>query len=161
MSVEIRRVNFSQPESAYILVELLDEYARDPMGGGHGLAPMVKAELASQLAQVPGAVGLVAYVAGEAAGLATAFSGFSTFAARPLLNIHDLAVLASFRNQGVGQALLAELESIAHERGCCKLTLEVLGNNQIAQGAYRKFGFAPYALDEAAGVAQFWQKWLV
>jgi len=36
----------------------------------------------------------------------------------------------------------------------------VLSDNQIAQRAYRKLGFAPYALDEAAGVAQFWQKWV-
>ena len=160
MNVEIRRINFSHPESGQVLVELLDAYARDPMGGGHGLDPVVKSVLATRLADVPGAVGLLAYVDSEAAGLATAFAGFSTFAARPLLNIHDLAVLPLFRGRGVGQALLAELEQIAHERGCCKLTLEVLSNNQIAQGAYRKFGFAPYALDEAAGVAQFWQKCL-
>ncbi len=160
MTITIRRINFSEPEQASLLVQLLDAYAQDPMGGGLGLAEEVKAGLAQRLALVPDAVGLVAYVAGEAAGLATAFAGFSTFAARPLLNIHDLAVLASFRQQGVGQALLAELELIAQERGCCKLTLEVLSNNQVAQGAYRKFGFAAYTLDDSAGTAQFWQKWL-
>ena len=94
------------------------------------------------------------------AGVATAFPGFSTFAARPLLSIHDLAVLSPFRRQGIGQALLAALEQIAMELGCCKLTLEVLSNNQVAQGAYRKSGFAPYELDAKTGIAQFWQKWL-
>ena len=95
------------------------------------MAAEVKACLAERLAAVPGAVGLVARLDGSPAGVATAFPGFSTFAARPLLNIHDLAVLAPFRRQGIGQALLAELEQIAMEQGCCKLTLEVLSHNQV------------------------------
>lgn len=160
MAITIGRVDFSVPEQADVLVGLLDAYALDPMGGGAGLAPEVKACLAERLADVPGAIGLVAWLDGVPAGMATAFTGFSTFAARPLLSIHDLAVLAPFRRQGVGQALLQELAQIAAERECCKLTLEVLGNNQVAQGAYRKSGFAPYALDPEAGTAQFWQKWL-
>lgn len=140
-------------------IAVLDSYARDPMGGGEGLSAAVRAQLGAALAAVPGAVVMLAYTAdGQAAGLATAFMGFSTFAAKPLLNIHDLAVLPAYRRQGVGQALIAALEQLAGQRGCCKLTLEVLSGNQVAQGAYRKAGFAPYALDEAAGQAEFWQK---
>ena len=160
MTISMERIDFSQPQQAAVLVELLDAYAQDPMGGGVGLAAEVKACLAERLAAVPGAVGLVARLDGSPAGVATAFPGFSTFAARPLLSIHDLAVLAPFRRQGIGQALLAELAQIATELGCCKLTLEVLSNNQVAQGAYRKSGFAPYELDVKTGIAQFWQKWL-
>ena len=33
-------------------------------------------------------------------GLATTFEGFSTFAAKPLINIHDIAVLPDYRGRG-------------------------------------------------------------
>lgn len=38
------------------------------------------------------------------------------------------------------------------------MTLEVLSNNHRAQQAYRRFGFAGYALDPEAREALFWQK---
>ena len=88
------------------------------------------------------------------------FEGYSTFKAQPLLNIHDIAVLPAHRSQGVGQALLAAAQDHAVERGCCKLTLEVLTGNHAALASYQRFGFAPYALDPAAGQASFMHKWL-
>ncbi len=141
-------------------VALLDAYARDPMGGGDGLQESVRQRLASAIADVPGAVVLVARWDGKVVGIATAFMGFSTFAARPLLNVHDIAVLDGWRGRGVGSALLRRLEEIARQRNCCKMTLEVLANNHVAQTAYRKSGFAPYELDPTAGGALFWQKML-
>jgi ribosomal protein S18 acetylase RimI-like enzyme len=54
--------------------------------------------------------------------------------------------------------LLAEVETIARERGCGKLTLEVLEGNEPAKRAYRNFGFDAYQLDPALGQALFWQK---
>ena len=48
----------------------------------------------------------------------------------------------------------------AIDRGCCKLTLEVLTGNARALTSYLGFGFEPYALDPAAGQASFMQKWL-
>jgi len=84
--------------------------------------------------------------------------GFSTFACKPLLNVHDIAVLSGHRRQGVAAALLAAIEALARELGCCKLTLEVLSNNLPAQAAYRKVGFHSYRLDPKAGQAMFWQK---
>ena len=47
---------------------------------------------------------------------------------------------------------------VATERGCCKLTLEVLSNNPRAMGSYTKFGFKSYELDPELGTAQFWEK---
>jgi ribosomal protein S18 acetylase RimI-like enzyme len=86
--------------------------------------------------------------------------GYSTFQARPLLNVHDLAVLPRHRARGVGQALLAACEHHARQRGCCKLTLEVLSGNTRALRSYQRFGFAPYVLDPAEGQALLMQKWL-
>jgi len=54
--------------------------------------------------------------------------------------------------------LLEKVEEVACSKGCCKITLEVLSNNEIAKCAYSKFGFAGYELDPEAGSALFWQK---
>ncbi len=158
--LNVRRVNYRDPADARALVMLLDAYARDPMGGGEGLAEDVKARLCSDLAAHPLASSFIAWRAEQAVGLVNCIEGYSTFKARPLLNIHDIAVLPAHRGQGVGQALLAAAEGHARERGCCKLTLEVLTGNAVALRSYERFGFAPYALDPAAGQASFMQKWL-
>jgi ribosomal protein S18 acetylase RimI-like enzyme len=113
---------------------------------------------AIRLAQVPGAFSLIARVAGEPVGLAICFTGFSTFAAAPLVNIHDLAVLPAHRGRGIGRALLAAIEAEARARGAVKITLEVLSGNPAAQALYAARGFRGYALDPAAGHAMFWQK---
>ena len=54
--------------------------------------------------------------------------------------------------------LLAKAEEIALGLGCCKLTLEVLEGNSVAQAAYKASGFAKYELDPSMGKAMFWQK---
>jgi ribosomal protein S18 acetylase RimI-like enzyme len=86
--------------------------------------------------------------------------GFSTFACRPLINIHDVAVLSSHRGKGVGRLMMEKAEQIARERGACKLTLEVLTGNQPARKLYAMLGFADYQLVPAMGHACFMQKWL-
>jgi ribosomal protein S18 acetylase RimI-like enzyme len=73
--------------------------------------------------------------------MAVCFIGFSTFAARPLLNIHDFAVAGAFRGQRVGARLLEHIEQKARELGCCKLTLEVKDDNHAARRLYKRFGF--------------------
>ena len=105
-------------------------------------------------------VAVLAFAAQTPVGLVLCFEGFSSFLCQPLLNIHDVVVDPRFRGQGVAQQLLQEVESIARQRGCCKLTLEVLSGNLAAQSAYKKFGFAAYELDPAMGQAMFWQKYL-
>jgi ribosomal protein S18 acetylase RimI-like enzyme len=92
--------------------------------------------------------------------LVNCIEGFSTFACRPLVNVHDVAVLASHRGQGVAERMLAVAQDIARERGACKLTLEVLSGNTGAVRLYQRVGFANYELDPAAGQARFMQKWL-
>ena len=86
--------------------------------------------------------------------------GFSTFACRPLVNIHDVVVVAGQRGRRVGEKMLALVEQIAAGRGACKLTLEVLPGNASAVRLYERIGFAGYQLDPAMGSAQFLQKWL-
>jgi ribosomal protein S18 acetylase RimI-like enzyme len=120
------------------------------MGGGSPLAPEVRRRLIPALREQANALVLLAFVDGEPAGLANCFYGFSTFAARPLLNVHDLAVVPAFRGRGVGRALLAAAEARARSRGCAKLTLEVREDNARARALYEAHGFQDF---ELAGVA--------
>jgi ribosomal protein S18 acetylase RimI-like enzyme len=93
-------------------------------------------------------------------GLINCIEGFSTFACKPLVNVHDVAVLPGYRGQRIGEKMLALVEQIAVERGACKLTLEVLSGNGGAVKLYERVGFAYYELDPAMGQAGFMQKWL-
>ena len=50
---------------------------------------------------------------------------------------------------------LAKVEEIAKAKGCCKITLEVLSNNEVAKASYSKYGFKGYELDPKVGHAIF------
>ncbi|MFV5215202.1 GNAT family N-acetyltransferase [Azonexus caeni] len=160
MSLRVIDLDLNDAAHAAALIDLLDHYAQDPMGGGNGLKPAVKATLVDGLKGVPHFHGGLALAGDEAVGLINCFAGFSTFAAKPLFNIHDIVVRRERRRQGIGQALLAWAEAKARALGCCKLTLEVLSNNHKAMASYQLAGFAPYVLDPAAGQALFLQKML-
>ncbi len=154
----ISAVDYQDKAQTTALLGLLDEYARSEFGGGVPLEPAAMQALPGRLAAMPQALSALAWREGRAVGLLNAFESLSTFKARPLLNIHDIAVSADCRGQGIGTALLRWAEAQARERGCCKLTLEVLEGNAPAQAAYRRFGFASYELDPQFGRALFWEK---
>jgi ribosomal protein S18 acetylase RimI-like enzyme len=150
--------DLADPAHCATLLALLDHYAHDPMGGRHGLSAYAHAHLVEALRACPTFHSWIAYENGEAVGLINCFLGFSTFAARPLLNVHDIVVRADRRGQGICGALLRAAETSARAFACCKLTLEVLENNAVARTAYRRFGFIAYELDPAAGHALFLEK---
>ena len=156
----VRRVDYRHGPDRAALISLLDAYAREPMGGATPLPADVRARLCDDLGALPSAASFIAWHGNEPVGLVNTFETYSTFKARPLLNVHDIVVLPTHRASGVGQALLAACEAHARERGCCKLTLEVLSGNARALRSYERFGFAPYVLDPAQGHALLMQKWL-
>jgi GNAT superfamily N-acetyltransferase len=158
VSLRIVAADLNNGPLAQSWLALLDHYASDPMGGGTGLSDYAKSHLVDALAALPGFHGGLAYAGDEAVGLINCFAGFSTFAAKPLLNVHDIVVRADRRGQGIGRALLGWAEQRAAELGCCKLTLEVLSNNHGAMACYERAGFMPYVLDPQAGHALFLQK---
>ncbi|HUA52422.1 MAG TPA: GNAT family N-acetyltransferase [Candidatus Sulfotelmatobacter sp.] len=142
MAYSVRAADLARAWDRAALTALLDLYARDPMGGGQPLPRDVLAALPDRLAALPHArVWLAVAPDGEPAGVAVGFLGFSTFAARPLLNLHDLAVAPAHRRRGVGRRLLAAVEDAARALGCCKVTLEVRDDNATAQGLYRALGY--------------------
>ena len=140
------------------IVRLLDAYASDVMGGGQPLSDYTKANLISELSKRDRCVAVLTYVEDEAAALAICFEGFSTFACRPILNIHDITVHPDFRGRGLSVEIMKKVEEQAVKRGCCKITLEVLEGNNRASKIYRKFGFRPYELDAQMGRAIFYEK---
>ncbi len=150
--------DFTQAKHAQALIFLMDAYAQDPMGGNAAIDPTILAQLPTILASRDDAFTVLAYADDTPIGLANCFVGFSTFAAKELVNVHDLVVVESHRYQGIGKALLAEVEKRALSRNACKITLEVLQNNAPARKAYQDVGFVPYELSPGAGVAEFWQK---
>jgi GNAT superfamily N-acetyltransferase len=156
--IEIIIADLGVPAHAEAFIQLMDAYALDPMGGGQGLSNEVKAKLPAELAKRPSAHVILAFVDTQPAGLVVCLEGFSTFACQPLLNIHDVVVALPYRGRGLSKRLLQKAEAIALELGCCKLTLEVLEGNPIAQAAYQAFGFSGYELDPQMGKALFWEK---
>nr|WP_246388233.1 GNAT family N-acetyltransferase [Novosphingobium fluoreni] len=110
------------------------------------------------LAGVPGAFAFLARIGDRPVGLAICFTGFSTFAAAPVVNIHDVSVHSAQRGRGIARALFARIEAEARSRGACKITLEVLSGNQPAKRLYKSLGYNDYTLDPEAGHALFWQK---
>lgn len=156
--IDIVMADYGSPAHARALVDLLDAYARDPAGGGTPLPDTVKAGLPAALAARPQAFSVLAFDGAEPIGLINCIEGFSTFACRPLVNVHDVVVLQSHRGQRITQRMLARVEQEAVARGACKLTLEVLQGNAPALRAYEREGFAGYQLDPAFGAAMFLQK---
>lgn len=154
----VLQASYSNPVQAEAIGLLLNHYAQDPMGGGKGLSADLLAQLPAELAKRPHAFSVLAFVGGEPAGLVNCFEGFSTFACRPLVNVHDVVVMEQFRGLGLSQKMLQKVEEIARQRGCCKITLEVLEGNPVAQASYRKFGFDDSVFDPAHGRMLFWSK---
>lgn len=158
MNTNVRQADYTDARDAAALTGLLDVYARDPMGGGKPLSAYTRELLAAELALRPYAVSFLAFADGVPAGVLNAFEGFSTFACKPLLNVHDIAVHPDHRGKGIGKLLLDAAEAEARRRGCCKLTLEVLSGNTRARGVYEAAGYRAYELDPEKGQALFFEK---
>ncbi|KZZ41032.1 GNAT family acetyltransferase [Thalassolituus sp. HI0120] len=160
MQADIIIADYNNVEHQQIIGQLMNQYAQDPMGGGEALKQQVIDNLAIELAKVANAFTVLAIAEGNAVGLINAMQGFSTFKCQPLINIHDVIVSSACRGMGIAQRMMDKVEDVARQRGCCKLTLEVLEGNLAAQASYRKSGFAGYELDPEMGNAMFWQKFL-
>lgn len=156
----IRQAVYTDAADAAAIVQVLDAYAGDPAGGAEPLSDFAKTHLVAELAARPHAFSILAFDGAQAVGLVNCIEGFSTFRCKPLVNVHDVAVMASHRGRGIAEAMLREAERIARERGAVKMTLEVLSGNAPAMRLYQRIGYAGYQLDPAMGTAQFMQKWL-
>ena len=141
MNIEVIQADLADAEQVSSVIDIIDSYAREPLNGGKSLTTEVRDQLVIELKSVPAMVVFLALLDGEPTGVAVCFRGYSTFTAKPLLNIHDLAVLPEKRNRGLGRALLRGIDDYAKASGCCKITLEVREENTGARRLYRDVGF--------------------
>ncbi len=140
MSLTIQQADFTNDDHARHIINLTNAYALDEMGGGRPLPDEVRKKMIDGLRAMPTSLVLLAFDGEEPVGIANCFWGYSTFYARKLINIHDLAVLPDARGKGVGKALIEKVKEIARKADCCKVTLEVLENNP-ARRLYEREGF--------------------
>ncbi|MEX2186678.1 MAG: GNAT family N-acetyltransferase [Pirellulales bacterium] len=158
IEIEIVEADLSRADHRRDVLAMIDAYARDPMGNDGPLSDDVYARLIDGLRDHPTTLVFLAYAGEEAVGVATCFVGFSTFYARPLVNVHDLSVVPAFRGRGVGRVLLAAVEAKARRLDCCKVTLEVLADNARARAIYERVGFAPAVYGGNTGGTLFYAK---
>jgi ribosomal protein S18 acetylase RimI-like enzyme len=158
MNITTKQANLLSTTDGNDIIRLLNNYACDIMGGGEQLPEHVKQSLIPALQKRTDVLIVLAYANENAAGLAICFEGFSTFYAKPLINIHDFAVEPEYRGLGIAKLMLQKVEELAKEKDACKITLEVLTGNKRAIGIYEAFGFENYQLDEKMGHAVFMQK---
>ena len=158
MSTEIIEADLANDAHIASIIEVIDTYAREPAGGSEPLAAAVRERLRTDLRTIDHALILLALQDHKTVGIAVCFRGYSTFTARPLLNIHDFAVLPSHRGQGIGHMLLAAVEQRARAEDCCKLTLEVLNHNEGARRLYAAVGFNDGGPGQADTATLFLQK---
>jgi len=160
MKIEIIKADYQNKTHGEAIVDLLNRYAQDPMGGEEALSTYTQENLVQSLAKLPHAHSFICFVDDKPAGLINAFEAFSTFKCKPILNIHDVFVDSNYRGMGLSNKLLKAIEQLAQELACCKLTLEVLEGNDIAKASYKNFGFSGYELKEETGKALFWEKFI-
>lgn len=153
-----RPADLDRSADAHAVVTLLNAYSEDAMGAGESLPEDVKQRLVPARRRVPDRLVLLARDGEDAVGLAICFQGFSTFRARPLLRIHDLAVLPSYRRRGIATVLLAAIEAEARRRDCCKLTFEVREDNSGAEALDRALGFGAGSAGECSVQYRFMEK---
>ncbi|MHC4997208.1 MAG: GNAT family N-acetyltransferase [Planctomycetota bacterium] len=156
--ISVVRADLDNPVHAEAVVRLVNVYSRDVMGNGRSLPDDVLEEMVPALKRHPTTLVMLAFLGERAVGVAVCFVGLSTFAAKPLVNIHDIGVESDCRDRGVGGALIAGVEEAAIELGCCKLTLEVRQDNHRALHLYRKCGFSNEHLDSNEAAMEFWEK---
>jgi len=78
---------------------------------------------------------LVCDCAGEVAGYGGIWVVFEE------AHITNVAVSAKYRRQGMGRALMEELEAVARKRNAQRILLEVRPSNHAALSMYRERGF--------------------
>jgi ribosomal protein S18 acetylase RimI-like enzyme len=147
--------DYSNSAHRQAVASMINAYIGDGMGGGNLLSLEEQQRMIEGLRNHPKSIVLLAQDAGVFAGLLTAFENFSTFTAKPMINIHDVFVLREHRGRGIGRKLMNAIIDEAKRRQCSRVTLEVRKDNLNAQNLYQSLGF------EEAGQGMFyWRKYL-
>lgn len=135
------------------MLQMLNAYMNDPMGGEQSLAEELAVKNIEGLKKQTNYVFFLAKCNHEIAGLANCFINFSTFKGKQLINIHDFAVDPKFRRKGIGKEMMNAIVDYCKQNDLCKVTLEVRYDNPKAQNLYKQLGFV-----ECDPPMHFWEK---
>ncbi|MDR0560496.1 MAG: GNAT family N-acetyltransferase [Prevotellaceae bacterium] len=152
---KIIHCDFSEPKHLEAIATLINTYIDDEMGEGELLTELGQEDLIAGLKNHPKIIIMLAVSKGTFAGLLVAFENFSTFTAKPMINVHDVFVLKKYRSRGIGRQLMNHLITEARNRNCSRVTLEVRKDNFPAQNLYIDLGF-----DETDPEMFYWRKYL-
>jgi hypothetical protein len=92
-AVTCRLADLCDPSDGSSVLQLLQAYAMDPLGGGEGLGAEASRSLLGRLRSIGTASAFFALCEGTPVGMALCFDSFSSFEAKRVLNIHDFVVL--------------------------------------------------------------------
>jgi len=84
-TIHVGKADLSNQAHTRAIMELLNDYAEDPMGGGEALSEYTRENLIAQLQQRSNLLALIAFDDDIPTGLIISFEGFSTFHCAPLL----------------------------------------------------------------------------
>ncbi|MEM6629724.1 MAG: GNAT family N-acetyltransferase [Bacteroidota bacterium] len=144
MEMEILAADLQNPAHIAAIIEIIDSYAQGPGGQNAPISQQARENMGEGLRKYANIEVLLAKENETFVGIAVCKWGFSTFAGKPYLNIHDLAVLPTHRGKGIGRTLMHEAEERAKAAGCAKLTLEVHDSNEGAKRLYASEGYGPW-----------------
>ena len=97
--IGIVEADLNDPRHQSAVLCMMDAYSADPMGDAKPLSDFARLNLISGLRTHPTTLVFLAFRGDQPCGIATCFRGFSTFAAKPLINISKgLAVCCSKRS---------------------------------------------------------------
>jgi len=153
--IEVVDADLSDQRQAEEFLRLIAEYMADPMGEAPPWNDEQRSCVISELQKQPGLQVIFAKDDSKFVGVVTCFQTFSTFLAKPMLNIHDIYVDSDYRECGVGKLLIQKVEEKAIENQCGKITLEVRKDNLSARGLYKSQGYS-----EAPHAMFFWTKYI-
>ncbi|MBN1158114.1 MAG: GNAT family N-acetyltransferase [Bacteroidales bacterium] len=154
-TIEIIHCDFDDPVHCHALINLMNEYITDEMGGGMPYTDRQKEMLLEGLKNHPTKIVFLAVIDGNFIGLLNCFVNFGTFSAKPFVNIHDVIVTKSWRNKGIGRQMLERTIVESRRMGCSKVTLEVREDNGNARHLYKSLGFR-----DAKPKQYYWTKYI-
>jgi GNAT superfamily N-acetyltransferase len=125
---------------AQTLNDMIADFAAFESLPNHSTVETLQKELGSNDRVIETAL---AYIDGEAVGMAVFFQTYSTFAARRGLYLEDIYVKEEFRNRGIATALLRFIARWAVARHYARVEFTVLLWNTVAIEFFETLGATP------------------
>jgi ribosomal protein S18 acetylase RimI-like enzyme len=145
--------DFSEPYHQKMFIELINHSRLDLTGISKPMSEETQTRLINGMKKNKSGFVLFAIINNQIVGMVICFVNFSTFKAKPYLNIQDFIIFKEFRGIGIGKELMRRCIYIARKRDYCKITLEVRDDNLLAMKFYKNLDF-----EENIPVMHFWTK---